>query len=123
MNRMLYMLVSIWLSLTLVLTGSGVAFTHCAHSGKVKLTILQTNMGKHCQPTQSCMNVTVVKPTPVMGQAINPLSISYVAVTPTIHIHIPQFIPVLRAGFLLPIGEARHGPPRHYLNLLRTLLI
>ena len=128
MKRFYHISLSLLLSLTLLLVGSGVNIMRCAHTGTVKVvTVLDSSLmgGMSCEMNAPCMSVEHVE-----------LSPTNVAPTFTYDFHVIQpvlaVLPSLVAEWLVPFenkaevqyaSEVWKSPPRDYLNFIQVLLI
>lgn len=128
MKKFCYISLSLLLSLTLLLIGSGVNIMRCAHTGTVKvMTVLNSGGmdGMNCNMNSSCMSVEHVELSPTnMAQNVSydfhvfqPL----LAVLPSL-IAEWQVITENKAEVQF-CQEVWKSPPRDYLNILRVLLI
>ena len=128
MKRLYHISLSLLLSLTLLLVGSGVNIMRCAHTGTVKVvTVFNSSMmsGMGCKMNAPCMSVEHVE-----------LSPTNVAPTFNHDFHVIQpilaVLPSLVAEWLVPlenkaevkfVPQVWKSPPRDYLNFIQVLLI
>ena len=128
MKKFCHISLSLLLSLTILLIGSGVNIMRCAHTGTVKvMTVLNSNSmdGMACNMNSDCMSVEHVELSPTnMAQTV-----SY-----DFHVFQPLLavLPSLVAEWLVPterkadsqfIPQVWKSPPRDYLSFIRVLLI
>ena len=131
MKKILHILLSVLLSITILFIGSGVNFMRCAHTGTVRImtAIGGDGMGgmddMDCSMSSKCMSVTHIELSP---------TITAQSVTYDFHVLQPVLavLPCLVAEWLQtetckslvqPVIVVWKSPPRAYLNLIRVLLI
>lgn len=135
MKKLLNIIITSVLAITLVVMASGVTFHHCSCSGKTTMLLgnLKTDTGnrmttsKKCMPTsKKCMTVSSVSLSPTT--MMHPLAFDFHVLLPLVTIindwHLFQLIPqqVESTRSFLPT-DFFSPPPRQYLHILRVLTI
>ena len=125
MKKYIHILMSVLLSMTVLLMGTGFNVVHCMHSGSVWAVTCMDKSNMGCSPTSDCMSVEHVQLSP--SNAAHSIDYHFNAVQPLLAI-----IPTIVAEWLFCIQNklivrifnlVRGGPPREYLSFIRVLRI
>lgn len=116
------------LSMIIVFLGAGVTFVHCHHEGTYR--IMQNMANDHedddCEPLADCMGYETVGISPTVTAQYSYFDFHVYQPLLVIYTELFQLWQQLFATVEHVREIVHHGfssPPRHYLQLLRTLLI
>ena len=129
MKKFCHIMLSVLLSLTILLFGSGVNITRCAHTGTLKvMTVFNSGDGMdnmNCDMRSDCMSVEHVELSPTnVAQSVNydfHVFLPLLAVLPGV---VAEWMATTEnKAEVLFIREVWKSPPRAYLNFIQVLLI
>lgn len=128
MKKLLNIVITSVLAITLVIMASGVTFHHCSCSGKTTMLLgsIKTNTEKQMPTPKRCMTVSSVSLSPTT--MMQPVTFDFHVFQPLVTIindwHLLQLIPqqVESIRSFLP-KDCFSPPPRQYLHILRVLTI
>jgi hypothetical protein len=131
MMRVLHILLSVLLSVTILFMGSGITITRCSHTGTVRVmtAVIDSGMGDMdgmgCSMSSPCMSVTHMKLSPT--DAAQTVTFDFQALQPVLAV-LPCLVaewlqPTPAKATVRPVFAVWKSPPRAYLNLIRILLI
>ena len=131
MKRFGHIILSVLLSVSILLIGSGISITRCSHTGTVKvMTAIGDNRmsdmdGMDCSMTSKCMTVTHLELSPTITAQTTSIDFHVLqpvlAVLPSLALECLQ--PTACKATVQPRQEVWKSPPRAYLNLIQVLLI
>lgn len=126
-RRLSHIVLSLVLALMIVSTGAGITVVHCSHSGMTALAQMSLDSDDDaCMPQSGCMQLTVLKLSPVSSLSVPAFDFSQTATA------LPAVPQALLALWQQAVGIDHRRPvvpftidkpPRSYLRLLRILII
>lgn len=127
MKKLLHIALTLVLTMTFIVMGSGVTFHHCACSGKTTMTLTHTAQEEQdTQSTKGCMTTSSLYLSP--STQMQPMAFDFHAFQPLVAI-----INEWHHSILLPLPKWQSdkvlttmmlgSPPRQYLRILRVLTI
>lgn len=125
MKKYIHILMSVLLSMTVLLMGTGFNVVRCMHSGNVMSATCMDKSNMGCAPTSDCMSVQHVQLSP--SNAAHHTVFDFNAVQTLLAI-IPGFVAewllcILNKTIVKVFYEVREAPPREYLNFIQVLRI
>lgn len=127
MKKLLHIALTLVLTMTLLVMGSGVTFRHCLCSGKTTMTLGNATQGdEDTESSNGCMTIATVSLSPTTQ--MHPMAFDFHAFLPLVAIinnwHIISLLPQeeVTARWILP-KKAYSPPPRQYLHILRVLTL
>ncbi len=127
MKKLLHIALTLVLTMTLLVMGSGVTFRHCMCSGKTTMTLGNATQGDDdSESSNGCMTIATVSLSPTTQ--MHPMAFDFHAFQPLVAIindwHAISLLPHEEATASLTLPqEAYSPPPRQYLHILRVLIL
>lgn len=127
MKKLLHIALTLVLTMTFIVMGSGVTFHHCSCSGKTTMTLTHTSQEEHnSKSTKGCMTTSSLYLSP--STQMQPTAFDFHAFQPLIAIinewrHFILIPQPMRENEKVLTTLMLGSPPRQYLRILRVLTI